>query len=205
MTIYWLVDTAPPEIPQGILSAAETAHYHALRTAKRQQDWWAGRWTAKRLLREVVGTNADISKHSDGSPYVPLYPRLQVSISHSAQVAFCAAVWDQSIGADIEQIAPRSPAFIEDYLTPTEQGWLATVPAADQPLASTLLWSAKEAFLKVQRVGLRVDTRQVEVTLAVGQPSAAWQPLTYRYAQFNTACGWWRQWGDFLLTLAVLN
>ena len=69
-----------------------------------------------------------------------------------------------ALGCDLELVEPRSDRFVADYLTAAEQQ-LVLGAGPERDLVANLIWSAKESALKVLRVGLRRDTRSVEVTL----------------------------------------
>jgi 4'-phosphopantetheinyl transferase len=200
MTVYWLVDRAPPDLENAVkLSSAEREAFARCTTPKRRHDWLLGRWTAKRLLYSVLGEKLEILSGADGAPFVPRYPVLGLSISHSGDYAFCAALWDSPIGVDIERIEPRSAIFVEDYFTADEQSLVETAPN----YAPTLIWSAKEAALKALHLGLRADTRRVNVnfSLPVGQFSDEWLALTANCGAQGLMQGGWRRMNGFVLTI----
>lgn len=137
---------------------------------------------------------------------------LQLSISHSRNRAFCAlnSAAGVGIGADIEHIEPRSPAFVADYFTPDERALVEHAPADARPTLVTAIWSAKEAALKVLRTGLAVDTRSVECALRWPPPTKGWGAFAIRCDQRllgDTAApaltGWWRVTGQYVLTIAA--
>ena len=131
------------------------------------------------------------------------------------------------IGVDLEIVERRSPAFVNDYLNPGEQVWVrAQAVAAPDGVdaAANLMWSAKESALKVAGVGLRADTRTVDVTVLSGHRPDGWSRVTYdlvperiahgvdvpswwrgpRPAWWTGAIpGWWRRDGAFVLTIAT--
>jgi 4'-phosphopantetheinyl transferase len=76
------------------------------------------------------------------------------------------------------------------------------VDASPEALAN-LIWSAKESALKVLRTGLRRDTRSVEVGFPAEQSVDGWQPLVVRTEEGRDLPGWWRQYGEFLLTVVT--
>ncbi len=228
--LYWLIQTladhpalACAEPPEGLLSSAEEARFRTLTREKRRRDWLLGRWTAKHLaafyLEQVIGRRPALSDIAiladpDGAPrlqsqngYASLVDRLTISISHSRDHAFCAliAAPGYAPGADIEHVEPRTPGFVTDFFTDAEIARLHHAPPSAQPLLTTVIWSAKEAALKALRRGLTVDTRQI--VCLPGEPTAdGWAPLIVRcHPELNAAVhhGWWRQMGEFVLTLAV--
>ncbi len=108
-----------------------------------------------------------------------------------------------TVGIDLELVEPRSRAFAEDFLTAAEQEYVAGQPdAGARHTAANLLWSAKESALKVLQVGLRADTRTVEVTVHRGPPRQGWAPLEVAAVDGRRFAGWWRREGVFLLTIA---
>ena len=98
-----------------------------------------------------------------------------ISISHRNGIAICAvAVGIVKLGCDLEIIEARSDAFIADYFTAEEQELIAQGRQEDRLLLVSLLWSAKESALKALHVGLRADTRSVEVK------DVAWRGRCFR-------------------------
>ncbi|HYO86198.1 MAG TPA: 4'-phosphopantetheinyl transferase superfamily protein [Dermatophilaceae bacterium] len=179
------------------------------------------RCAGKRAVAASLGWEADpatlarigMLNRPGGAPYVEIDGRpgpFDVSLTDRAGWAVAVlgepgSLTGGTIGVDVEIVEARSPAFVTDYLTPAEQDYVA---AAGQPgsdghcEAANLIWSAKESALKVLRVGLRADTRTVEVALGVGQILDGWAPLRVRGPGHLQFPGWWRRDGVYLLTLA---
>jgi 4'-phosphopantetheinyl transferase len=225
--IHWLVQSADahPRLaqgipPDGLLSSAERRHFDSLQSSKRRADWLLGRWTAKKLIQSVLSRQEEaftmmqlvITNRPSGEPHLqtPLLP-LTLSISHSNQHALCAVVEqaDWALGVDLEQIAPRTSAFCAQYFTVGEQQRLAHAPEPMRVVLTTALWSAKEAVLKALHVGLRIDTRAVEIEIAATAPPTGWRPLTIAVdpRHFTQAPppldGWWRVMDGFVLTMCT--
>lgn len=234
--IHWLIQHAEthPDLalgvpPADLLSAQEHAVFDALKTAKRRHDWLLGRWTAKHLVQQVLWQQGDdvllsavsVLAAPDGAPQLdnqqlPALDRMSISISHSQQTGFCAAVTQTAwpLGADIERIEPRSPGFVAGYFTEEEQARVAQTAPLLRPMLATAVWSAKESALKAIRQGLRLDTRCVACLLApVAVPPLDWVPFEIEWdarylgslagTTMPTLTGWWRTQGDFVLTLAA--
>jgi 4'-phosphopantetheinyl transferase len=212
-TIAWLTRSGAAVPPGGDwLSAGETERAAGLVVPARRQGWLLRRWTAKEALYAVAGPeigsfrDLDIRNHPDGAPEAFLRGRrmaIGLSLTDRAGWAACAiAPPGVPVGCDLELIEPRSAAFVADYLTRSEQRFVArsAVPA----LAANLVWSAKESALKVLGQGLRRPTRSVEVHVdASGGPDFA--PLTVSLAEGGTLHGRWRRLGPFVLTLAAAS
>jgi 4'-phosphopantetheinyl transferase len=110
---------------------------------------------------------ADLS----GAPRVYVGRQLaavSISLSHRDGIAACC-VAESTIpaGCDLELIETRGSAFIDDYFTPDERAIIAQQHGGKRDQLVTTLWSAKESVLKALRVGLRADTRSVEIRLNV--------------------------------------
>ena len=220
-TICWtLVDSshASLENPEGFLSSSELRKFHTFRFAKRHQEWLIGRWTAKFLFKSIptyqgyLPSEIDILSSEEGAPYIQLSgggpaPNI-LSISHCDRYALCALTsgTDIHIGVDIEKIEARSQTFIKDYFTPREVGLVNSQPSGSRDIMSTLIWSAKESMLKALRVGLRWDTRQVEINGVSGMldKSDGWNELQLTDLQQEKRgwFGWWQMYGGYVITSA---
>jgi 4'-phosphopantetheinyl transferase len=225
-SIYWtLVDRSqlPLENAGSFLGSVELQRLTSFRFPKRREEWLLGRWAAKSLARTLPGyrqfapCDIEVRNSPDGSPYLCLpggdpAPDC-LSISHSHQFALAAMALGPGIrvGVDLEKIEPRTNEFVEDYFTSAERGLVGSFPAEARDMVSTLIWSAKESMLKALQVGLRWDTRQVEVLrvegLAPSLPEVGqWQGMQLR--DLKTAgrdwAAWWQRRDDFLMTIAGL-
>ncbi len=234
--IRWLVESAEStatrqalEQPSVFLSAAEEAVYETLKSKKRRRDWLLGRWTAKRLLRELAAdwagrdvplSSIRIAARPDGSPGVRWdvpdgsLPEVSLSISHSHSHAFCAVVAAAGfpLGADIEVIEPRPPGFAADYFTAAERALVERAGDAFRPALETAIWSAKEAAFKAIRSGLTVDTRNVSCLIRDATTPDDWTPFDVVWELVAPGLpalgGWWRVWQEpdgqsFVMTLAA--
>lgn len=210
--------------PAGLLAPEERERYETFRVPKRRRDWLLGRWTAKQLARlhlakrgsarraDEIVVRADLN----GSPYLALAGErlpLSLSISHAGAHSFCALTdrVGAAVGADIEMIEPRPRSLAEQFFAAEELAALLARPQDERDLLITLVWSAKEAFLKCIKEGLRVDTRAVTVALPeeLAGPDV-WQSLVVTPRDDLPGAGycyrsWWRREGDKVLTLGLLT
>ena len=213
MQVYWLEQTEA-DVPSddGWLGPSETVRLNGIRFAKRRADWRLGRWTAKRAVAVYLNVPAlagiEIRPAPSGAPEVfcaGAPAAVAVSLSHRAGTAVCAvAPSGVALGCDLETIEPRSDAFIADYFTPEEQLSVARVPVEDRSRLATLLWSGKESTLKALRVGLRIDTRWVSVSVGDAPFCGTWSPMHVGHADGQVFHGWWREQNDFLRTVVSM-
>ncbi len=212
----WLaVDETSVPAGSAWLSDREREVSERQRLTKRRQEWLLRRYAMKRAAAVALGRGAAIGglealNDPSGAPYILLdgcpVP-IAVSVSDRAGLAVALVTSERhgaagSIGIDVELVESRSDGFIRDFLTAPEQLWtLRTTLGRD--VAANLLWSAKEAALKVLRVGLRADTRTVDVTVRGETPADGWRPLSVAGAGGVVLPGWWRRDGDFLITVVT--
>ena len=120
------------------------------------------------ILREPSGAPfARVASDPSGQCPWPAGTRVPVSLSnsHSHAHALCALAWTEgadacgpAVGVDLERVEPRSEGFVRDFLTAPERAFCAAGVTADRDRRANLVWSAKEAVLKVLKRGLTADT-----------------------------------------------
>ncbi|MFL6126415.1 4'-phosphopantetheinyl transferase family protein [Actinophytocola sp.] len=218
MTLRWLArGMADVPVTAEWLSPAETSRLGELRFPKRRTELRLSRWTAKVAIARVLGPAAseasqpntrlagiEIRPAPDGAP-TPLLDGapapVSVSLTDRADWAVClVGPPGLAVGCDLELVEPREAVFVRDWFTPREQ---ALVAAGEHDLLANLIWSAKESALKVLRTGLRRATLSVVVDLDAAATGAEWAPLTVRPVEGAVLAGWWRRYGDFVLTTAA--
>jgi len=197
------------------LAPGEARRAAEMRFAKRRGDWILGRWTVKSAIRaffilhgQAVPEFADLEIRSaaDGAPEACLRgtaASVSITLSHSGGQGFCAvAAAGITIGCDLEVIQPHDARFMDDYMLPDEGAAIARAPLEQQPLITTLIWSAKESALKCLREGLRRDTRSVRIEIADAR-TPGWNPFTAHCLQTGRLFyGWWRPSGSSIQTIS---
>ncbi len=201
---------AAAELPEDLdwLAHREREIHDELRP-RRRADWALGRYVAARALAaRLPGTalsRLEVLAASDGAPEPWLDGQalpLSLSLSHRAGWAACAlGPPGEPVGVDLERVEPRSAAFVRDYFVDIDRAWLRE--GHPDALVANLLWSAKEAALKVVRSGLRRDTRSVVVVrLDPAGADGAWARLAVDDRQERVLRhGWWRPLADCVLTV----
>jgi 4'-phosphopantetheinyl transferase len=209
------------EVPAGTgwLSPREQAILRGIRLTKRHREYRTRRWAGKRALAAVLGRDPrpealaaiEILNEPAGAPYAAVDgcpAGVEISLSDRGGWAVCLVgppgAGGSPVGIDLELVEPRSEGFVDDFLTPAERDAVQALPPGDaRDAAANLVWSAKESVLKVRKVGLRADTRDVQVDCEPA-PSRAdgWARLVATARDGAAYPGWWRREGRFLLTLA---
>jgi 4'-phosphopantetheinyl transferase len=217
VAVRWLA-RGMHEVPRSAdwLSAAESARLETFRFPKRRSEMRLARWTAKLAIARTLDLDDDAGTLSlieiraapTGAPTVFMGTErapVAVSLTDRADWAVCVVGRDDaSVGCDLEVVEPRSDAFVRDWFTPTEQDLVfGAGPGEARHLLANLVWSAKESALKVLETGLRRDTRSVEVDLVEAVGQERWARLVVRAEEGPAFPGWWRRYGDFVLTFAA--
>jgi 4'-phosphopantetheinyl transferase len=185
-----------------------------MRYTKRRDEAMLGRWTAKNTVARALDHPLDLDALArvtivnapDGAPEVTIDGSpagLVIGMTDRGDWAVATVrMGTARVGCDLELVEPRSPAFVGDYFTPSEQRLWGGLGPSQRDLAANLIWSAKESALKVLRTGLRRDTRTVEVDLGAWKtdPAGDWRPLVVHPAEGGVFPGWWVQHGEFVLT-----
>jgi len=215
------------EVWPGLLSAREESILAGLRFAPRKSKWLLGRIAAKRLLSRMPGlegvasSRLSVLNRPSGEPFVLVegegeYP-YPISISHRGKVGMAAAPERKGlrIGADLETVEPRDSALVRQFFTAREASLVERAgDACDQVVAR--IWSAKEAVLKLLGLGLRLDTREIEVYLtgaAFAECPALWSPIDVSPARSSRVAlpthslrvVWRLEGGGVVLTVAVAS
>lgn len=211
MTISWLLLRAT-SVPEGDdwLGPREREVLSGFRHAKRRAEYRLGRYAAKTLMASEANVDRfdriEIVAADDGAPE-PFIDGTRlgscISITHRSDAAACVLDPDATVGCDLEVIEPRTSRFVRDFFTEDELDAVVGTPRELRDRRIALIWSAKESALKVLRVGLRRDTRQVEVELqGVDAADGMWHALSATVRPENRLfMGWWRQEGDLVLTI----
>lgn len=233
--IYWMLQHLA-DVPEGDawLSPAERAVPGRSWAPKRVRDWRLGRWAAKRAVLRAGGrASGDLDLQAYASVSILATdagcPRLlenesegawALSLSHADEHGLCVLARRPAVvGCDVETVGRHAEQFVVDYFTDTERGSLdSAADAGEWSRLVTTIWSAKESALKALGVGLRMDTRQVEVELSIdrlrtpgpGLPTAdsgrrtgeEWSPFVVR-SSGRSFRGWSRPCGDQVLTMVA--
>lgn len=134
---------------------------------------WRRHVMSHQTARRALGLACDVAPASIVFGREPLgRPHLVVpaaapdfNLSHSGELAVIALTRHGRVGVDLETIVVATSEKLAGHvLTPAEQALLAALPSWRRPEQFFRWWTAKEAFLKLNGVGLSVppDTVQVD-------------------------------------------
>lgn len=179
--IFWTItkvyaEWGQPDFEPDFLSPSENERLRQLRFPKRRREWLSGRWAAKKLL--ILSTTQytrlpvqtiSVENDAQGAPFFSIEGQEQLpvslSISHRDESVFCAITSMEGvrIGVDIELVETRPASFLQDYFTALEAETTSKLDPQERARWITMSWSIKESFLKAMGIGLRADTRRIEV------------------------------------------
>ena len=198
------------------LSASERETLARLWAPKRIRDWRLGRWTAKRALARMGDAGVSESDRfgwarisiratESGAPYAVIDEReaaWMISLSHSGEHGLCAVASRPAVvGCDVETVVRRGEEFVVDWFTEAERAWIERCASGERSRLVALVWSAKESALKALGVGLRLDTREVQVELT-GARCPTWSSLVV-CGPDGPLHGWWRADDDRVVTVVA--
>jgi 4'-phosphopantetheinyl transferase EntD len=117
----------------------------------RRKEFAMGRTAARQALEALGNGSHEILRDSTGAP---LWPKgFTGSISHTGSKAIAIVgpqpPW-QGLGIDLETIGRVQPRLWRLLFSESEKNWLQALDTEAQTLAASLLFSAKEAFYKMQ-------------------------------------------------------
>ncbi|MGR3617833.1 MAG: 4'-phosphopantetheinyl transferase family protein [Paracoccaceae bacterium] len=116
---------------------------------KRRREFAAGRFAARRALKDISEQPVAIPIGPDRAP---IWPKgVTGSITHTATCAAAAVTHvakASAIGLDVEEATPLKRQLFNEILLKPEQRWADT--QANPPLMAKLIFSAKEAAYKAQ-------------------------------------------------------
>ena len=139
------------------LSEEELARAASIRHEAERLRFVLGRHLLQTAITQATGVERfyTVEQREGGKPYLLDGPScLDFSISHSADAVAVAVSTHGRVGLDIERVVELDPTTIESAFTAPELDSLASLPAAERPLACLHAWCAKEAMAKLHGSGI---------------------------------------------------
>jgi len=91
-----------------------------------------------------------------GKPYLPDFPKIHFSLSHSGEMAM-AAFADMEIGCDVEYQKRANEKLAKRFFCPEEYAWMKeSGDELEQKERFYRLWTLKESFVKAIGLGLHL-------------------------------------------------
>lgn len=155
-------------LEKGLFHKDELVILKRFKTFKRQIEWISGRIIIKFLVSgfhnsQIPLSTIRIDTEDKGSPYLPDYPELSISISHSNEYAIgCTnSSIGREIGIDIEMLntIKNLDHFFRIGFTDDEAMFLRGKPVYDV----YRIWTIKESFLKYIKMGFHQSLKSVNI------------------------------------------
>lgn len=168
----WWVDAcafARLDIARRALSEDERSHAQRLRAGETAEHFIAGRAALRILLSAHGAGKANllrIEPSAGGKPSSPEAKAVRFNVSHSGGIALVALAL-QEVGVDVESISRHIDlrAVAARMFTADECSWLFSQSNEAQQQGFFQLWTMKEAVLKADSRGLRLDMASFRVPM----------------------------------------
>lgn len=188
------------------LTPEEIRVFERLKMPRRRQDWLAGRWAAKGLIRQYLLETAnlaldlvqiEIGNTPTGAPVLqrPLCSDIHISIAHSAGYGLAGLALGTPIGVDLQHIRAVRLDLHERVLSEHEREQLAHHFSGWEGVL--VFWALKEAAVKAWRTRPAPALREIMVKLT--EPGRA--EISLRTQRLKAQ---WGQWGEFIWAWAQL-
>ncbi len=148
------------------LNNGELERCNGFKSLKKQVEWMSGRMAVKKVITSLPGISSHagditISYMKSGAPYVEGFEDINISVSHSNDLA-CVALSEKSdsnVGVDIEMI---TPADLTDVMAVafSDRERAHLVDSSNEDIFQS--FTVKEAYLKYIRRGFSRNPAQVE-------------------------------------------
>jgi len=162
-------EPVPPEVLARL--APEEAAWAATLRGRRQIEWSGGRLALRAAARAAGIELPPVLPGTRGEPLLP--PGVQASISHKRTVALAlVGQGSETIGLDVEELAPPRPAIAARILRPEELAAVDALPEAARWPAILARFAAKEAIYKAIHPHLRRYVAFSEASVALDPPAA---------------------------------
>jgi len=156
-----------------------------------EQSAWAHKLLDMALIREYPGLAAPLLLEKDerGKPFLPKYPQIHVSISHSGSCAACA-IGEKPVGVDVEQWKKhrKRERLVEKFHPKERELYVKTEEAGRERLFFDL-WVLKESFGKAlgKGLGIPLDASCMEaVRGGTGMTAQSLSPEAYYWHLYET-------------------
>ena len=121
--------------------------------------------------RGIDPCTATVAENGQGKLFLPEYPEIHFSLSHSGNWALCA-ICGRPVGCDVERTHRGNASLARRFFHPEEQAALTAEPEGEgREWLFTRLWTRKEAYLKADGRGLSLP---MESFSALNEGEGVW-------------------------------
>jgi 4'-phosphopantetheinyl transferase len=158
----WVVSVSPGLHGVGRLleAAGAAAHARAARFHRREdgERYLAAHGALRLIIAGCLGCDpqdVSVSAHAKGKPFIE-GTDLQFNLSHSGDFALIGVAMRRQVGVDIERLRPIADleALASRVCTPRERAHLATLDEPSREHAFLVMWTRKEALIKMTGEGV---------------------------------------------------
>ncbi|TXK48998.1 4'-phosphopantetheinyl transferase superfamily protein [Pontibacter qinzhouensis] len=139
----WQIEEPAAELYAALPPQADLSALQGKVHPKREQEWLASRMLAYTLLQQFTEVPLVLCRNEHGKPYFE-QSDIQLSITHSPQLAAVIVSADHQVGIDIELVSQKALRVADRFLAESEK----TCTAGDD-IKTCLYWSAKETLYKM--------------------------------------------------------
>ncbi len=158
------------ELPQAILSFGMERKNEILNKTnlKKRMESAAATILMNRLLKESGFLPDEIIKDETGAPKFVIQTKLYCSITHSFDFVACA-ISDMPIGIDIQKMKEDDrTVFVNRFFCEKERNYV--INSSENATKNFYqIWTSKESYLKMMRIGLRNDLQSLYTDLEHGK------------------------------------
>ncbi|WNM59188.1 4'-phosphopantetheinyl transferase family protein [Candidatus Nitrospira allomarina] len=153
------------------LSEEERARAERYRLPHHQYQFISTRGILRNLMGHYVGISPGtlrLENNIQGKPFLIEPPHLlQFNVSHTSGMALLAFTIEHAVGIDVEQVNRNvsDQDIATRYFSPQEAAYLATLSPDKRTQDFLTYWTCKEAYLKMQGIGLSGGMAQCEIAL----------------------------------------
>ncbi|MGD9852641.1 MAG: 4'-phosphopantetheinyl transferase superfamily protein [Nitrospirales bacterium] len=210
----WRTTLAPEGLSsaafRALLSPDEIVRADQFKSASAQQQFVVTRCMLRHLLGRYTGMpphTIQLRKTVQGKPF-PVFPKplaLQCNVSHTQGLAVVAISGGVPVGIDVETVdrTIHAEELARRFFSEREADRLSAMTEDQRIIGFLTYWTCKEAYLKMQGLGLSADLSKYEIEFDPGGQTAwiagisPWNsPTPYFLGRINPGA-------DFLGAIAV--
>jgi len=191
----WNLDLPPLAVDWGLLSEEETGRARRFVFPRDRDRYVRAHAVLRRVLGGVCGMAPEtlrFRKGAHGKPQLKSAPAaepVEFNLSHSADIAVVAIARKYTLGIDVERVRPIDREIAEHHFSPRELRTLQDLDPEDWLRGFFRCWTAKEALLKGEGLGLNLplDAFDVEAHPERAAALLGWRPPAIFSASWQLA------------------